>query len=179
MSETKKQQMLKKLEDLKSIVDMPNLFLANYFQELRNNVDKEMFSKQILHKNDIEKKNELNQIWIELISKIDSFEKECKNKDELQSNSNRIDEIKIILDNKNELTNLEIIEDKILEEEFNLLKKLFQNKTIIYEFFEKQQQQDEEEEDDIEEEEEQKQDTQKRLLIIDDEYVNWISLEKM
>ena len=120
-----KQKMIKKLEDLKLIVEMPKLYLANYFQELRNKVDLEMFSKQILHNNEIEMKNELNQNWIEMISKIDTFEKECKNKDELQSNINRIDEIRIMLDDQNELTSLEIIEDKIQEEELNLLKKLF------------------------------------------------------
>ena len=36
------------------------------------------------------------QIYKELISKIDSLEKECKNKDEMQSNSNRIDQIRIM-----------------------------------------------------------------------------------
>ena len=78
MTETRKQEMLKKLEDLKMIVVIPKLYLANYFQELRNNVDKQMFPKQILHYNDNEEmKNELNQIWVEMISKIDSFEKEC------------------------------------------------------------------------------------------------------
>ena len=93
MAEIKNQQMLKKLEGLKSIVELPKLYLANYFQELRNKVDKEMFSKQILHENDNEMKNELNQNWKEMISKIESFEKECKNEDELQSNLNRIEEI--------------------------------------------------------------------------------------
>ena len=160
MAETKKQQMLQKLEDLKSIVEMPKLYLANYFQELRNKVDKEMFSKQILHENDNEMKNELNQNWKEMISKIESFEKECKNEDELQSNSNRISEIRIMLDNQNEATNLDMIEDKIKEENFNLLKKIFQNKTINFEIFLKEE-------------------THKRLLIIDDEYVNWIPLDEM
>ena len=38
-----------------------------------------------------------------------------------------------MLDVQNESKNLEVIEDQIQEEEFNLLKKLFQNKTIIFE----------------------------------------------
>ena len=161
MAEIKKQQMLKKLEDLKSIVEIPKLYLANYFQELRNNVDKEMFSRQILHNNDNEGvKNELNQIWKEMISKIHSFEKECKHKDELQSNSNGIEEIRMMLDDQNELTSLEIIQEKIREEELNLLKKLFQNKTIIYEKI------------CIEA-------VQRRLIIIDDEYLNWMPLNEM
>ena len=160
MAEIKNQQMLQKLEGLKSIVELPKLYLAYYFQELRNKVDLEMVSKQMLHRNDIEMKNKSNQIWIEMISKIDSFEKQCKNKDELQSNSNRIDQIRIMLDNQNELTNLVIIEDKILEEEFNLLKKLFQNKTIIFENILSKA-------------------GHRRLVIIDDEYVNWIPLDEM
>ena len=123
MAESKKQQMLIKLDELQLIVEIPNLYLANYFKELRNNVDKEMFSKQMLHNNDIEKKNEIDQIWLEMISKIYSFEKQCKNKDKLQSNLKRIEEIKMTLDDQNEATDLEKIEDKIKEEEFNLLKK--------------------------------------------------------
>ena len=158
MAESNKQQMLQKLQDLKLIIEMPKLYLANYFQNLRNKVDKYMFSKQILHNNDIEKKNELNQIWTEMISKIDSFEKECKNKDELQSNLNRINKIKMMLDDQNEAKNLEKIEDKIQEEEFELHKKIFQNKTIIFdEIFE-----------DV---------NQKRLLIVKDEYFIWIPID--
>ena len=149
MAEIKKQQMLQKLEDLKSTIEMPKLYLENYFQELRNNVEKDM-------NND----NELNNIRKEMISKIDSFEKECKNKDELQSNLNRINEIRILLNNQNELSNLEIIEDKIQEEELNLHKKLFQNKTIIFEKIYRKA-------------------GQRRLIIIDDEYVKWKPLDNM
>ena len=40
----------------------------------------------------------------------------------------------MMLDDQKEITtNMEIIEDKIQEEEFTLLRKLFQNKTIIFE----------------------------------------------
>ena len=160
MSEIKKHQMLQKLEDLQIIVEIPNLYLANYFQKLRNNVDKEMFPKQILQKDDTEMKNKFSEIWIEMISKIDSFEKECtKNKDELQSNLNQINEIRIMLENQNETTTLDKIEDKIQDEELNLFKKLFQNKTIIFEnIFRKED--------------------HKRLLIVNDEYINWKTEEK-
>ena len=64
-----------------------------------------------------------------------------------------------MLNNQNEATNLEKIEEKIQEEELSLLKKIFQNKTIIFEdIFERK--------------------TQKRLVIVDDEFVNWIPLAK-
>ena len=62
MSETKKQRILQKLEDLKLIGEIPKLYLANFFIELRNSVDKEMFSKQMLHNNDTEIKNESSKI---------------------------------------------------------------------------------------------------------------------
>ena len=63
-----------------------------------------------------------------------------------------------MLNNQNEATNLEKIEEKIQEEELSLLKKIFQNKTIIFEdIFERK--------------------TQKRLVIVDDEFVNWIPIE--
>ena len=158
MAESKKQQLLIKLDELQLIVEIPNLYLANYFQELRNKVDIEMLSKQILHNNDNEDiKNEVNQNWKEMISKIYSFEKECKNKDKLQSNLKRIDQIRLMLD-QNEETYLDIIEDKIKEEEFEINKKIFQNKTIIFDkFFED--------------------DNQKRLLIVKDENFIWIPID--
>ena len=158
MAETKKRQMLQKIEDLKLIIEIPKLYLVNYFQNLRNEVDKEMLPKQILHHNDTEMKNEIDQIWNEMISKIDSFEKQCKNKDELQSNLNQINEIRIMLGDQNETT-LDKIEDKIQDEELNLFKKLFQNKTIIFEnLFGKED--------------------HKRLLIVKDEFINWKTEEK-
>ena len=79
MAETKKEQMLKKLEDLKLIKDMPKkLYLANHFQELRNKVDLEMFSKQILYINDNEMKNVIDQIWKEMIRKLIVLKKSVK-----------------------------------------------------------------------------------------------------
>ena len=54
---------------------MPKLYVADYFLDLRNKVDKEMFLKQVIHKNDNEIKNELTKIWEELILQINWFEK--------------------------------------------------------------------------------------------------------
>ena len=63
MSQIKKQQVFKNLENLKSIVEIPKLYLANFFQDLSNNGDCEMFSKQILLNTDNDDINELNRIW--------------------------------------------------------------------------------------------------------------------
>ena len=52
MAETKKLKMLEKLATLKSIIENPNYYLAKYFQELRDNVDIDMASKQIFHNNE-------------------------------------------------------------------------------------------------------------------------------
>ena len=155
INKLKQYQLLKKLDDLKFIGKIPKLYLANYFEEMRNYVDQEMFPKQI----PLNKDNESNRNWKEMISKIESFENSCKNTDELKSNLNRIDEILKILNDDNEASNLEIIEDKIQEEEFNLLKKLFKNKTIIFENILGNQ--------DL-----------KRLLIVNDEYFTWTPIDK-
>ena len=56
-------EILNKLDELKQIVELPELYLANHFDELRNEIDKEITSKQMnLVKTEIEKKHELNQI---------------------------------------------------------------------------------------------------------------------
>ena len=67
----------------------------------------------------------------------------------------------MMLDDQNELTtNLELIDDTIQGEEFELFKKLFHNKTIIYDSILSKA-------------------GHQRLVIIDDEYVNMLTLDKM
>ena len=60
-----KNQVLKEIEELKQNLEFPNLYLANYFFELRNEVDKEILSKQIKLEDDDENKQKLNEIWKE------------------------------------------------------------------------------------------------------------------
>ncbi len=56
------------LDDVKSMYKIPRLFLANFFLDLRSEVDAYFVQQQI------------NEIWLDLIDRINSFEKDCLNK---------------------------------------------------------------------------------------------------
>ena len=71
-----KDQLLKQLADLKQIVESPKFYLANYFSDLRNNVDKQIVLNQA--KNDANQEK-LQKLWEQMIEKIDLFEKQYIN----------------------------------------------------------------------------------------------------
>jgi len=64
-------------DDSKQLLNFPNLYLANYFSELKNSVDKNLALKLIMNEHDSNKKDKLKQIWIQMIEKINKFEAEC------------------------------------------------------------------------------------------------------
>ena len=130
MDEIKKEELLKQIKDLKQINELPELFIANYFSDLRNKADKEIVSKQINLKVEDEKFKKLNEIWKELISKIDSNEHHYIN-NKFEINIETIKTIETMLNNQQNI-NMQEIKDAIDNEEYHLLKKLFQNKTIIF-----------------------------------------------
>ena len=133
MDEIKKEELLKQIKDLKQINELPELFIANYFSDLRNKADKEILSKQLNLKAEDEKFKELNEKWKELISKIDSNEHHyINNKFETNIETIKtIETIETMLNNQQNI-NMQEIKDAIDNEEYHLLKKLFQNKTIIF-----------------------------------------------
>ena len=99
--EIKREKLFEKIENLKEIAELPTLYLSNYFDELRNDVDKEFAPKQLEYQNDEEKKKHLEEIWQQIISKIDSFEKHYTNTSfDLETNRTRINEIEKKLDNQ-------------------------------------------------------------------------------
>ena len=130
MDEIKKEELLKQIKDLKQINELPELFIANYFSDLRNKADKEILSKQLNLKAEDEKFKELNEKWKELISKIDSNEHHYIN-NKFETNIETIKTIETMLNNQQNI-NMQEIKDAIDNEEYHLLKKLFQNKTIIF-----------------------------------------------
>ena len=82
--------------------------------------------------NDAEKKTELNELWKQIIEKIDLFEKECKRKKfNLEAYQKRIYEIETAL-NENKTINLDEVESLIESEEIKLLENLFKHKTIVW-----------------------------------------------
>ncbi len=89
--EVTKDKILNDLDKLKGIIELPDLYLADYFDALRNRVDKECATKQLKLQNDKEKKNELDELWQKMITKIDLFERKCIRKiydlDENKTNS--------------------------------------------------------------------------------------------
>ena len=134
MDEITPEQLLKELEHLKDKIELPELYLANYFTELRSKVDEECLTKQIQYENDEEKKLKLNKIWKELIDRIDSFEKQLiENQINFdQQTLERHDSIKTKLSNNELEIDLETIKKEINDIETNYLAELFQNKTIDF-----------------------------------------------
>ena len=131
-SEITKEKLLNDSNNIKDIIDFPSLYLENYFIELRNDIDKEFALKQLELQNDEEKKKDLNELWQKIIEKTDSFEKSCiKSSYDLEKHKTRINKIETILNNQ-ETINLKKAEEEIKTEEINLLKILFQNKTILF-----------------------------------------------
>jgi hypothetical protein len=134
-----KEKILNDLAKLNTIIELPNLYLSDYFCNLRNKVDRECALKQQELQNDKEKKNELDELWKQMISKIDSFEKNCIRKTyDLDVNKIRINEIEEIVNSEQliDLKNVKKVQDEIEKEEINLLQNLFQNKSILFRKYE-------------------------------------------
>ena len=132
MAALTREQLLNDLSELKRTAELPRLFLDNYFSELRNEVDKEITAKLIDHQNNERKKKKYNEIWQKMIAKISPFEEECINSEwTLSGNLERINAIEAIL-NGDEPTDLDAIQEMIENEEINIMKQLFKNKTIIF-----------------------------------------------
>jgi len=58
-TEITKEKLLNNLSELKDALELPNLYLANYFDGLRNDVDQAFALKQLEFQNDQEKKKKL------------------------------------------------------------------------------------------------------------------------
>jgi UDP-N-acetylglucosamine 2-epimerase len=133
MEKTKKEILLDKIEEINQIIELPQLYLANFYSDLRNDVDKEIVFKQYYLKDEDENKQKLTVAWQEIISEIDSFERQSiQKKYDLNKNQERINKLKeILIDNHTE-QNLDEIEKGIQNEKMNLLQNLFQNKSILF-----------------------------------------------
>jgi hypothetical protein len=163
--EVTKDKILNDLDKLKGIIELPDLYLADYFDALRNRVDKECATKQLKLQNDKEKKNELDELWQKMITKIDLFERKCIRKIyDLDENKTRITEIEKKLNNE-KLIDLKKVQDEIEKEESNLFQKLFQNKSIL---FRKHSNEDKTEKKIID----------GQLIVLDDEFISQKSIDE-
>jgi hypothetical protein len=79
-----------------------------------------------------ENKKKLNEIWRDLIVEIDSFESQLnKSTFDLKENKERINSIEAML-KEDSNDNLNKAKEAIESEEIDLMKILFQNKTIVF-----------------------------------------------
>jgi len=135
MAELIKEELIKDFEELKNNAELPALFLTNYFLEIRKEIDNEIATKQMNLKegDDMEEnKQKLNEIWKDLIAKIDSFESQFnKSTFDLKENKERINSIEAIL-KEDSNDNLNKAKEAIESEEIDLMKLIFQNKTIVF-----------------------------------------------
>ena len=128
-TEITKEKLFNDLNEIKDALELPNVYLANYFNGLRNDVDKSVAQKQLTFQNDQEKKKQLDELWQQMINKIDTFEKNCTvDSCDFEPNKIRINEIEAIL----KTVNLGEAQYMIEEEEIKLLQDLFQNKSILF-----------------------------------------------
>jgi len=128
-TEITKEKLLNNLNELKDALELPNLCLENYFNDLRNDVDKVFAPKQLEFQNDLKKKKQLEELWQQIIAKIDSFEKNCTTIScDFESIKKRINEIEAII----ETMNLEKAKNMIEAEEIKLMQDIFQNKSILF-----------------------------------------------
>ena len=131
-TELTKKKLLNDLNELKQMLELPYLYLENYFSELRNQLDNEFAPKQQELQNDEEKKKVLNESWEKMIKKIDSYEDNCKRHSyDIEENKTEIYKIEKML-SKQAIIDLREVEEAIKKEEIYLLKSLFQNKAIFF-----------------------------------------------
>ena len=116
------------IEKLAKIKECPRLYLANYFADLKHDVDIEMAKHQQTYQKEKEKKEKIMEIWLHMIEKIKSFEKLCFD--------NKLN--KVTSDIKN-IPNIDIsglstkeVEEAVRNEENNIMQQLLQNRTIAF-----------------------------------------------
>lgn len=131
MIQSSRDQLLIQLIDLIQMCQHPKFYISTYFSDLKTEVDKEVHQKQMKNKNQ-EQTNKLHELWLQIIDLIESFETEIiKQKFNIKSNLARLISIEKMLKNES-IKNLNEIKESIKKEERNILKILFQNKTIAF-----------------------------------------------
>lgn len=140
---SKQEELTDDLERFKSMFQFPKLFLSTYFSELRNKIDVAFLSKNNLE-SDFQIKDDLNEIWIEMIEHVNDFERECcaiqrTNKfniqlaKEINADLKRLDDQLLSASfNDSTATLYDSIRESIVELDVKIKKILFQNKTIAF-----------------------------------------------
>lgn len=127
-----KNELICELEKLRLIHESARLHLANYFSDLRGDVDLEMVKKQHLYQLDTEKKQTLTDLWMKMIAKIELFEKKCINNRLGKKTIERINDLETLLLTNDVIDLEEKIKREISNEENRILNELFKNKSIFF-----------------------------------------------
>ena len=136
-----KEKISRLIEKLKMLVELPRLYLSNYFSDIRTEIDLAFFEKE-LGIFDAENRVKLRRNWQEMIDSVNSFEEECligrsiKKFKEISFGSKPIvdcmeEKYDSALKTKNDYE-LKLLEDLAYDEMCKIEKKLFQNKTIFF-----------------------------------------------
>lgn len=136
--ESKLNELRQDLDAFLSVYQFPKFYLSNYFSELRNKIDVSFFNKNS-QETDYEIKNELNENWIQMIEKINSYERLCTNcqrtnKFDMQTTKETNQEINLI---ESKLANFKLdsfdeIKELICELNTRIKRIIFQSKTIVF-----------------------------------------------
>jgi hypothetical protein len=121
------------IHDLRQIFEIPKLYLANYFLNLRNELDKEVYSNLInLEEDD---KTKLDEIWKEIILKINLHENKCMENsiNDIETISETLNSLELNLNRQDQTYNdLNEIKQQIDTIDYEIMKQLFLNKTIAF-----------------------------------------------
>jgi Leucine-rich repeat (LRR) protein len=145
LKQLKLNRLTKQLEKLKSIIEYPRYYLANYFEEIRKQVD--LVGTQLTTAEDIilyPVKRKLTENWLLIINRIKSFEEECIKKTmnnklstdvyfqylqvikQLELKLNKLNELKL------EDNYFDELEYDIYNESYNLKRVLFLNRSVVF-----------------------------------------------
>lgn len=105
------------LNELKMLMNIPKLYLANYFIDLKTQVDLKYFNQE-----------KFKDKYKKIINRIESFEQECY-KNNKSKKRDKFESIEIQINNIN---NLDEAKKLIQIEKYSAEKELFQNKTIYF-----------------------------------------------
>ncbi len=160
-SELTRESLFNNLKKIKEIAELPRLYLINYFEGLRHEVDRD-FQKKTAEAPNGQIKSKLDELWLDAIDIIDSFEDKCiLKKFNLSTDIEKINELETKLTDNQEEIDLKQIQEEIENEEISLLSNLFQHKPIC-----------------VNTRDESKKQVVGKLVLLEDEFISENKIEK-
>jgi len=130
----KKNSLLSALDQLRLTCEIPNLYLSNYFCDLRNQVDKSFAPFQFSRDHGDELRLKSKYIWLKIINRIYSFEKELfklkLDRVALDELYKQLEFIETMLNNS--CVDFNTIETRIDQEKEKIHQFILRNKTVFF-----------------------------------------------